>query len=73
MVARLEGTKDISCVLEKLEALAYDVITNDKKIAFVYRKGSNSNNLRGDIKSAKDACKFNGSIKVIYWTSSSSM
>jgi hypothetical protein len=73
MVARLEGTKDISCILEKLVALAYDVISDDKKIAFVYRKGSNSNNLRGDIKSAKDACKFSGSIKVIYGTSSTNM
>ena len=73
MVARIEGTKDITCILEKLEALSYDVISNDKKIAFVYRKGSNSNNLRGDMKSAKDACKFSGSVKVIYGTSTTSM
>ncbi len=73
MVARLEGTKDISCILEKLEALAYDVTTHNQKIAFVYRKGSNSTNLRGDMKSAKDACKFTGSIKVIYGTNSTSI
>ncbi len=73
MVARLEGNKDITCILEKLEALAYDVINSDKKIAFVYRKGSSSNNLRGDIKSAKDACKFSGSVKIIYGTSSTTM
>jgi hypothetical protein len=73
MVARIEETKDTTCILEKLEALSYDVISNDKKIAFVYRKSSNSNNLRSDIKSAKDACKFNASVKMIYGTSTASM
>lgn len=73
MVARIEGTKDITCIIEKLEALNYDIITNDKKIVFVYRKGSSGNNLRGDIKSAKDACKINGSVKVMYGTNNATM
>lgn len=73
MVARLEGIKNISCIYEKLEALNYDVITNDEKIAFVYRKNSNSSNLRNDIKSAKTACKFTGTIKIIYGTNSTNM
>ena len=73
MVARIEGIKDITCILEKLEALSYDVISNDKKIAFVYRKGSNSNNLKEDMKSARDTCKFNGLVKVIYGTTTKSM
>jgi len=73
MVVRLEGTKDISCILEKLTALSYDVVTDDKKIAFIYRKSSNSNDLRGDVKSAKSACKFTGTIKAIYGTSTASL
>jgi hypothetical protein len=73
MVVRLEGTKDISCILEKFTGLGYDVVIQDKQIAFIYRKGSNSTNLRTDMKSAKDACKFVGTIKTIYGTSTSSL
>ena len=73
MVARLEGTKDTSCVFEKLQGLGYDVLIQDKKTAFIYRKGSTSSNLRGDIRSSKDACKFNGTIKPIYGTTSNNM
>ena len=66
MVARLEGKRDISCILKRLEGLAYSVMTDNKMVAFIYRKGANSNNLRGDIRTIKEACRFNGSLRVIY-------
>jgi len=73
MVVRLEGTKDISCIVEKLIALNYDVVSHDKKIAFLYRKSSNSNELKTDIKAAKTACTFIGTIKAIYGTNTTSV
>ena len=70
MIARLEGIKDISCISSKLEALEYDVVQQNEKIVFIYRNKASSSDLGRDVKSAKDACKFSGSIKCTYGTNS---
>lgn len=72
MIARLESTKDISSISDTLKALAYDVVQQNDKIAFIHRKSGSSSDLGRDIKSAKEACKFTGAIKCIYGTSTSS-
>lgn len=69
-VARLEGTKDISSILDKLEDLDYEASAQSNKIVFVYRKHTNSTDLKRDIKAAKDACKFVGTIKCTHGASS---
>ena len=73
MVARLESSEELKCVLEKMQTLEYDVISNDDNVAFVYKKDANNTHLRGDLTSCKTVCKFAGSIKVIYGTSTASM
>jgi len=72
IVARLEATKDIKCILDKLENLAYDVSLLNEKTIFVYRASANSSDLSRDVKSAKSACKFVGTIKCSYGTNNSS-
>jgi hypothetical protein len=72
MIARLEGTKDIKCVLDVLLGLNYEVVTQDNKIGFIYRDKLTGDDLKRDVKSAKDACKFTSSIKCLYGTSSAS-
>lgn len=70
MVARLESTKDLSCIIEKLEGLSYTTITYDKNSGFVYKKNLNSfTDLNRDIKTVKSACNFTNQIKVSYGTS----
>jgi hypothetical protein len=73
MVARLESSEEFKCVLEKMQTLEYDVISNDDMVAFIYKKDANNTRLRGDLISCKTVCKFHGSIKVIHGTSSASM
>jgi len=68
IVARLESTKELSCILEKLEGLNYTVTAYDTKSGFVYNSKNNYSNLTEAIKSAKTACKFTTSIKVQYGT-----
>ena len=71
MVARLESTKDISCLIEKLEGLSYTTITYDNNSGFVYKKNLNSySELNRDIKSVKSACSFTNQVKVSYGSSS---
>lgn len=68
MIARLEGTADITSILDALKALKYDVVQQDKKIAFIYRGKGSSDDLKRDVKAAKDAGKLNSSIKCIHGT-----
>ena len=69
IVARLEGTKDISGILEKLKGLEYEVSALNDKIVYVFRKNASSTDLSRDVKSAKVACKFTSSIKCTYGAS----
>jgi hypothetical protein len=71
IVARLEATKDIKCILDKLENLEYDVSLLNEKTIFVYRASASSSDLSRDVKSAKSACKFSGTIKCSYGTNNS--
>mgnify|MGYP000067032979 CR=1 FL=1 len=70
IVARLEGTKDISDILEKLEGLEYETSSSNKKIGYVFRKNASSSDLSRDVKSVKTACKFTGSIKCTHGSNS---
>ena len=70
MIARLESSKDISCILKKLTASAYKVTIASKREAFLYKQGLNSNSLRSDIRSAKESCKYTSSINIIYGSNS---
>lgn len=72
VVARLEGTKDISEVLEKLKGLEYEVVSSSKVVGYVFRKDTSNSNLSRDIKSTKSACGFTGSIRATYGTNSAS-
>lgn len=71
VVARLEGTKDISELLEKLRGLEYEVASSNNKVGYVSRNNASGSDLSRDVKSVKTACKFTGSIKCNYGTSSS--
>ena len=73
IIARLESTKELSCILEKLEALEYTTTAYDAKSGFVYNSKNTHSNLTNDIRSAKTACKFTTSIKVQYGTNNSSI
>jgi len=74
MVARLESTKDLSCIVEGLEGLSYVAIAYDTKSAFIYRKDITSySNMNSDIKSVKSSCKFTNQIKVLYGNASSNV
>lgn len=73
MTLRLESSKNIDGILEKLSSLGYEVSTINSNCGFAYRKGSNSSDFRSDIKSAKLSCKFTSSIKVEYGSSSASL
>ena len=66
MTVKIEGAKDISCIVEKLQGLEYDVVLLNNKTAFAYRKGSSLTSLSNDMKSAKEACKFIGQLKLEY-------
>lgn len=73
MIARLEVSTDLSKVSETISNLGFDVIVQDKKVVFVYKKSTTIDALRTAIKSAKEANKFTNQIKVIYGTSSTSI
>jgi len=68
IIARLESQKELTCILEKLEALNYITTAYDAKSGFVYNSKNTHTNLTSDIRSAKTACNFVGSIKVQYGT-----
>lgn len=70
MVARLEGTTDITPITDFFSTAKYEVSIKDKKVAFIYRKGSSLNDLKTDMKSAKTSSKFTGLIKVFHGTTS---
>lgn len=70
IVARLEGDRDISKLLEKLYGLEYEVTSSNKKIGYVFRTSTSSSDLSRDINAVISACKFKGSIKCAYGTSS---
>ena len=70
MVARLEGTKDITPITDFFSTAGYEVSIKDKKVAFVYRNGTSLNDLKTDIKSAKASAKFTGNIKVFHGATS---
>lgn len=70
IVVRLETSKDISGVMTHLNSLGYEVCSSDKKVAFVYRKDSSSSQFSIDMKAAKSASKFSGSVKCVYGGSS---
>jgi len=73
MIAKLDGTKNISCLIEKLESLEYETSTLNDKTAFLFRKGSTNTTLKNDIKSVKTACNFIGTIKIKYGSSNASV
>jgi len=73
IIARLESTKELSCILEKLEGLNYTTTAYDAKSGFVYNSKNTHTNLTSDIRSAKTACKFTTSIKLQYGTNNSSI
>ena len=73
IVARLESTKELSCIIEKLENLNYTTTSYDKNSGFVYNKNNSHSDLTRDIKSAKTACKFTTSIKIQYGTNQSTI
>ncbi|WP_447894996.1 hypothetical protein [Vreelandella sp. GE22] len=70
IVAKLESSKDLTDVAEKLRGLEYEVVPAVKKEIFVFRKKGSNTDLSRDVKSAKDACKFTGPIKSVYGTNS---
>lgn len=69
VIARLEGAKDISGILEKLKKLEYEVVSSSNKVGYISRNNTSSSDLSRDVKSVKTACKFTGSIKCTYGTS----
>ena len=73
IIARLEGNKSISNILDKLEGLKYEVsaCVSNNNIGYVYRKNASSTDLSRDVKSVKKACQFTSSIKCSYGTNSS--
>ena len=74
IVARLESTKALSCIFEKLKSLNYIIAEeDDSKRGFVYNKKNSHSNLTSDIKTVKNACNFTTSIKIKYGSSSNSV
>lgn len=63
IVARLEGSKNILEIFNKLEGLEYEVSVLNDKIGYVFRKNASSSDLSRDVKTVKAACKFLGTIK----------
>lgn len=72
IVVRLEASKDLSSVGAHLNGLGYEVCANDKKVVFVYRKDSSSSQFSTDLKAAKSASKFSGSIRCVYGSTAAS-
>ena len=66
MVVRLEGSREITCILRRLSSLTYEIVKKNERVAFIYKKGINSNKIRRDIRTAKDACKSTASISLVY-------
>ena len=73
MVSRLEAITDITKVANTLKDLGFDVVTQDKKIVFTFKKSVTLDAFKTAIKSAKEANKFTNQIKVIYGTTSISI
>ena len=72
IVARLEGSKNISEILNKLEGLEYEVSVLNDKTGYVFRKNASSSDLSRDVKATKSACKFSGTIKSSFGSSTGS-
>jgi hypothetical protein len=72
IVARLDGSKNISEILNKLEGLEYEVSVLNDKTGYVFRKNASSSDLSRDVKATKAACNFSGTIKSSFGSSTGS-
>jgi vacuolar-type H+-ATPase subunit I/STV1 len=62
IVARLEGKKNISDIIDKLKEREYEVSALNDQIAYVSHKNRSSADLSQDVKSVKKICEFKGQI-----------